>query len=84
MGNKILRLLEQRYTDGFYSDYDIWYDPMHPEVGRANDYPKIPVKSPIPELMLKSVGTKVIDLYPEGYDEGIPFEVYDKISALYD
>ena len=52
---------------------------------RANDYPDVPVVRPVPALMLQPTnGREYVDLDEEGYDEGLPFDVVDRISALYD
>ena len=35
----LIRLIETRYSAGFYADHGIWFDPMQSEGGRPDDYP---------------------------------------------
>lgn len=80
-----LKLLEQRYRDGYYASHNIWFDPFKSEGGRPDDYPKLLVKRGIPDLMLIPVdGTEYVDLDDDQYDDGLPMEIAEQIFALYD
>ncbi|SEJ02384.1 MULTISPECIES: DUF4274 domain-containing protein [unclassified Variovorax] len=81
---EVLKLIEQRYAEGFYAASRIWFAPEHSEGGGPGDYPDLPKLRPVPVLMLEEVGTEPVDLDPEQYDDGIPFEVAEKIEALFD
>lgn len=82
---RLAREVERRYADGYYADHGIWFDPHDFEGAGPNDYPDVPVVRPVPALMLQPTnGREYVDLDEEGYDEGLPFDVVDRISALYD
>ncbi|VWC66525.1 hypothetical protein BLA39750_00211 [Burkholderia lata] len=83
---RLVREVEQRYAEGYYADHGIWFDPHDFEGAGPNDYPDVPVARPVPALMLKPAdGREYVDLdEAEGYDEGLPFDVVERISALYD
>ena len=84
---RLLRLIEERYAGGYYPTGDIWFDPRHSDGGGPHDYPDVPVKRPIPPLMLEPVqGSNyvAIDEDPEGFDEGLPLAVVDALYGLHD
>ncbi|AKU21529.1 DUF4274 domain-containing protein [Massilia sp. NR 4-1] len=83
---QLLRLLEQRYKAGFYETASIYFDPHRGSGARPGDYPDIPVKLAIPDIMLRPVeGSEhvAIEGDPEGFDEGLPFDIAETIYALY-
>ncbi len=80
-----LQLIEQRHRDGFWARDAIWFDPAHSEGGGPGDYPDLPQHRPTPASMLQATaGRDYVDLDPEGYDEGLPLELAERIFALYD
>lgn len=79
-----LKLLEQRYSEGYYADRGIWFDPQQSEGGRPDDYPRLPIKRPIPDVMLlPALGSEYVDLDDEQYDNGLPLTIAEQIFALY-
>ncbi|UTY60070.1 DUF4274 domain-containing protein [Massilia sp. erpn] len=83
---QLLRLIEQRCTAGFYETAAIYFNPHRSSGARPDDYPDIPVKVAIPDIMLRPVeGSERVDIEgdPEGYDEGLPFDIAEAIYALY-
>ena len=79
-----LKLLEQRYSEGYYACHNIWFDPLQSEGGRPDDYADLVVKRPIPDLMLIAVeGTEFVDLDDDQYDDGLPMDIAEQIFALY-
>jgi hypothetical protein len=84
---RLLRLIEQRYNSSYYANSEIWFDPNHSDGARPDEYPDIPVKRPIPEIMLQPVnGSEYVDVKsdPDGYDEGLPIPIVEALYALYD
>lgn len=79
-----LKSIEERVAGGFYRNAVIWFDPMHGGGGRPDDYPDLPVKRPVPAVMLEASGTENVDLDEDGWDEGLPFAVAERIQALFD
>lgn len=81
----LLRRIEERYAAGFYRTGKIGFDPYTSEGGRPDDYPKVPVVRPVPALMLEPVnGSELVDLHPDGFDEGLPMDVAVAIYALFE
>ena len=81
----LLRLIEERYAAGFYEAGNIWFDPHTSEGGRPDDYPKAPVVRPVPAIMLEPVnGSELVELDPEGFDEGVPLSVAVALYALFE
>ncbi|CAB3761814.1 hypothetical protein GQ57_09445 [Burkholderia sp. MSh2] len=83
---RLLREIERRYADGHYADHGIRFDPHDFEGAGPDDYPDVPVVRPVPALMLQPTsGSVYVDLdEAEGYDEGLPFDVAERLYALYD
>lgn len=83
---RLLRLIERNYSSSYYMNHNIWFDPAHSEGGGPSDYPEIPVKSPILEIMLQSVnGSEYVEIEsPAGYDDGLPIAVAEALYALHD
>lgn len=80
----LVRLIEQRYLDGFYGTAEIWFDPAASEGGGSGDYSEITVRRAVPaELVAPSGGERIVDLRPEGYDDGLPLELAEKVYALH-
>lgn len=77
----VLRLIRQRYAEGYYADHGIWFDPPHWHGARPDDYPDIPVIRPIPSIMLlPTEGRDYVELEsPEGYDDGLPLEIVEQL-----
>lgn len=80
---RLLLLIEQRYADGFYTQGRIWFAPEHSEGGGPSET-RQPYVRPVSTLMREEVGTELVDIEPEDYDDGLPFEVMEKIEALFD
>ncbi|CAN7559812.1 DUF4274 domain-containing protein [Acidovorax sp. LjRoot66] len=83
----LLRLIEERYAEGFYQAGNIWFDPHTSEGGRPDDYPKVPVVRPVPAIMLEPVnGSELVEVSedPEGFDEGLPLSVAVALYALFE
>lgn len=81
----LVRLLEERFISGFYTDGNIYYDPKNSAMP-PDEYASIgPIKREIPEIMyLPTEGTQWVDIDNENYDDGLPLPIVEKISALYD
>jgi hypothetical protein len=56
---------------------------MHSDGGRPDDFPDLPLKRPVPPIMLQAVnGSDYVDLENlEEYDDGIPFDVPPKTQT---
>ncbi len=83
---ELLQTIEQRYQSDFYERSRIWFDPKFSEGGRPDDYAQLPVKRPVPDIMLQpTVGEDYVDLDNlEDYDDGLPITVAEELFALYD
>ena len=83
---ELLQLIEQRYSEHFYANHCIWFDPKHWHGPGPNDYPELAIKRPIPAIMLESAdSSEYVDIEnPEGYDDGLPLEISEQWYALYD
>lgn len=81
----LIRLIETRYSAGFYADHGIWFDPMQSEGGRPDDYPDLPVRRPVPDIMLIAApGDVYVDLDDDHYDDGLPLPLAEQLYALYE
>jgi len=76
----MLRLIEERYPD-YYANQGIWFDPKHSDGTRPGDYADITQKRAIPAKMLEATtGSEYVDTEnPDGYDEGLPLELVERI-----
>jgi hypothetical protein len=83
---RLLRLIEQRYADGFYANHGIWFDPRHWHGPGPDSYPDVPVARPIPAMMLLPAdGDEYVDLEsPDEYEDGLPFHIVEQLYGLYD
>lgn len=85
-----LRLIEQRYMSGFYSDHGIAFDPMGRDWQgcRPDDYPQQPVVKPIPAQMLQPVGGSIIpdwchaDCEEAGIPVALALRINEQLSSL--
>jgi hypothetical protein len=83
----LLRLIEDRVQAGFYQGRSLWFDPMHSESAKPDDYPDQPVNRPVPPALLQVVdGTEYYDrdLVQAQYEEGLPLPVVQRIYDLFD
>lgn len=82
--DKLVRLIEKRYTSNFYTESNIYYDPKNSYL-YPDEYSSIgPIKRKIPEIMyLPTDGRVEVDLNDENYDNGLPLPIVDKIFTLY-
>jgi len=81
---RLVRLIEERYLSGFYTNQNIWYSPMHSDLCRPDDYPDVPVKRVIPERMREPVGGEIdVDMFDSDYDDGLPLELAEEIFSFY-
>lgn len=82
---QLIKTLESRCLNGFYADHGIWFDAMHSDRGRADNYPHLIVKRPTPESMLvATAGREYVELEDDKYDEGLPLALAEQIFALYE
>jgi hypothetical protein len=81
---QLLRLIEQRFADGYYTNHGIWFDPHHWHGPGPDSYPDVPVARAIPEIMLRPAdGSEYVDLEsPDGYDEGLPIDIVEQLYSL--
>jgi hypothetical protein len=77
-------LLEQRIIDGFYSGSSIYCDPEKSEGGGPKEMRKSKIKRPISQLLLSPSPGEHVNIDSDGYEEGIPIFLAEKISALFD
>lgn len=83
----LLRLIEDRVQSGFYQGHTIWFDPRQSQSARPDDYPEQPVNRPVPAAMLQiAEGTEYFDRdeQTQEYDDGLPYEVSQRIHDLFD
>ncbi len=83
---QLLKLIEQRCRNNFYTSNYIWFDPKCTDGSGPNDYPDLPVKRAIPAFMMQPTGGEdYVDLDDlEDYDDGLPIDIAKEIFALYD
>lgn len=77
--------LERKYTSGFYTNQNFAYNPAcdHEGYNWTDEYNDKPQLREIPkEMFVELLGETVT--YPNDYVEGVPAEVYQKISDLID
>ncbi|ULJ68626.1 DUF4274 domain-containing protein [Wielerella bovis] len=82
---RLTRLIEARYTNGFYTNANIWYDPYDTDGGMPFEYEDIVRVREVPAEMLATInGHDFVDLEIdfEEYDEGLPSEIVNKLYAL--
>lgn len=77
-------LIEKRVLEGFYPNANIAFDPMASEGGGPKEIDKKNVKRAIPLEMLRPSPGRQVDHRDDAYDDGLPLEVCEKISALFD
>lgn len=78
--NKIL--LEERYTNNFYNNQNIYFNPKDDEGDDWTEYNKDGAFE-IPKIMFTQLEGEYIE-YPNGYIEGIPEKLFYEIEELYE
>jgi hypothetical protein len=83
-GYALLRLLEGRILENFYVNSNIYFDPADSEGGSPSEIVASQVRREIPsDLIEPSPGKEWVDVNPDGYDDGLPSELAEKIHALF-
>ncbi|MCS4225906.1 DUF4274 domain-containing protein [Sphingobacterium sp. BIGb0165] len=77
------QLIEERYINNYYHHQSLAFDPESDEGDNWVSYLPRPEKESIPKELLHKLEGKNVP-YPEGYIEGMPENLFDKIEALYD
>lgn len=87
---RFTRLIEQRYTSGFYPNASIYFNPYDTQGAYPGEYTGIERRYTTPPQMLETVqGAEYVDVDGEtdafdGYDDGLPEAVAEAMFALYD
>lgn len=81
------RLLEARYTSGFYPHAAVYFNPYETDGAYPFEYDNITRQRETPPAMLETIaGEQHVDVdadFPD-YDEGLPLAVAEAVWALYD
>ncbi|KQR07258.1 DUF4274 domain-containing protein [Cellulomonas sp. Leaf334] len=78
---ELLRVVEQRYADGFWADHGIGFDPTDDEGDDwTTEYSE--VVRPIPDAMREPVAGEPVD--DDDTEDGLPLDVYEHYEALVD
>ena len=83
----LLRLIESRYADSFYTVDTLYYDPRDTDNDLLPDeYASLgPIVRPINALMYEAThGREWVDLDDDAYDDGLPMHLVEQIEALFD
>ena len=80
----LIEELEEKYVSGFYEQSSFELDPSNDQDGFdwTAEYSEIEVSQEIPQKMFEKLSGLTIERPEEGYIEGLPEAVYEKLENL--